>query len=53
MGPELQLQMIAYRSAELRGEADNQRLVREAQETRKVRPDGKPRRGLLARIIPA
>ncbi|WP_326828908.1 hypothetical protein OIE13_27665 [Streptosporangium sp. NBC_01810] len=53
MGPELQLQLIAYRTAELLEEADNHRLAREAQENRKARPGGKRGRGLLGKIISA
>ncbi|MFI6455701.1 hypothetical protein ACIBF6_29570 [Streptosporangium amethystogenes] len=53
MGPELQLQMITQRTAELREQADNHRLAREAQQARKARSGGKLRRSLLGKIIPA
>ena len=41
MGSELHLQMIAHRTTELREEADNYRLAREAQEDRKAHSSGK------------
>ncbi|WP_433371886.1 hypothetical protein [Streptosporangium sp. CA-115845] len=53
MGPELQLQMITQKTAELREQADSHRLAREAQQTRKARSGGKRRRGLLSKIISA
>jgi hypothetical protein len=53
MGPELHSQMIAYRTAELRTEADDYRLVRSAQESGKKHPAAKRRRGLFGKIIPA
>ncbi|GAA0826370.1 hypothetical protein ACFQVD_27775 [Streptosporangium amethystogenes subsp. fukuiense] len=53
MGPELQLQLITQRTAELRQQADSHRLAREAQQAGKARPGGKLRRSLLGKIIPA
>jgi hypothetical protein len=45
--------MISYRNAELRTEAANYRLIREAQEGSKRQPETKRRRGLFGKIIPA
>ncbi|WP_329089435.1 hypothetical protein [Streptosporangium sp. NBC_01469] len=53
MGPELHLQMIAHRTTELREQADNYRLAREAQEDKKDHSPEKRRRGLFGKIIPA
>ena len=53
MGPELHSQIIAYRTAELRAEADDYRLVRAAQEGGKKHPEAKRRRGLFGKILPA
>ncbi|GAA4180646.1 hypothetical protein GCM10022252_03820 [Streptosporangium oxazolinicum] len=53
MGPELHLQMIAHRTTELREQADNYRLAREAQEDKKGHSPEKRRRSLFGKIIPA
>jgi hypothetical protein len=53
MMPEFHSQLIASRTAELQTEADNYRLVREAQRAAKKHPENKPRRSLFGKIIPA
>ncbi|MEU4834748.1 hypothetical protein [Streptosporangium sp. NPDC023615] len=53
MGPEIQLQMIAHRTAELRREAGDHRRAREVLEDRKARSPEKRRPGLFGRTVPA
>ncbi|GAA2896916.1 hypothetical protein GCM10010517_61940 [Streptosporangium fragile] len=59
MGPDLHLEMIAHRTGELREAAENHRLARQVQaaekarEAKKEEPEGKRRRGLFGKILPA
>jgi len=53
MGPEFHLEMIAHRTAELYKEADGYRLAREVEKSQKGHSDGRRRRGLFGKIIPA
>ncbi|GAA3142903.1 hypothetical protein GCM10010466_37340 [Planomonospora alba] len=46
MGPELHFQVMVNRNAELREEAAQHRLAREAEAVRKSRSEGARRRGL-------
>lgn len=53
MSPELHLQMIDSRTAELRRAAADYRLARQAEAAEKRRSAGGRRRSLFGKIIPA
>ncbi|MEU7990334.1 hypothetical protein ACFV0L_43360 [Streptosporangium canum] len=53
MGPELHLQMIISRTAELREEAADHRRARQVQAAKKVRSQGERRRGFFGKFSAA